>query len=144
MLVAGTIAANLGIRNQSADLPASLIADYLVDKNLLLVLDNCEHLLGSVAALAETLLRVCPKLKIVATSREQLGVAGETVVRVPPMTIPDEPSNLRRMPRSESVTLFAERAAASVPGFKLNDQNQATWRRSVDGWMDFRWRSNWQ
>lgn len=126
MLVAGAVSASLGILDQTANPPLSLIADYLHDKDLLLVLDNCEHLLDAVAALAEALLRTCPKLKILATSREQLGVAGESIVRVPPMDIPDtnESNSSRRLTRCESVTLFTERAAEAVPGFELDDDNQ--------------------
>ena len=128
MLVAGAVAANLGILNQSADLSLSVLADYLHDKDLLLVLDNCEHLLGTVAVLAETLLLTCQKLKILATSREQLGIAGETVVRVHPMIIPDTDltASSRSLNRNESVTLFAERASDAVPGFELNDDNRST------------------
>lgn len=126
LLVAGTVAASLGILNQSADLPSSL-AEYLVDKSVLLVLDNCEHLVDSIAALTESLLRACPKLKILATSREQLRIAGEAVVRVPPLVVPeaDRPAS-RRMSRYESVILFAERAAAAVPGFELTEDNENT------------------
>ncbi|MFB7860317.1 protein kinase domain-containing protein [Rhodococcus qingshengii] len=125
-LVVGTVAASLGILNQSAELSFSDIANYLLDKNTLLVFDNCEHLLGTVSALAETLLRVCPRLKILATSREPLGVAGESVVRVAPMSIPDPTAapTSRRLPRYESITLFVDRAAAALPGFKLDDDNE--------------------
>ena len=128
MLVPATVAANLGIRNQTAELALSLIADYLREKHLLLVLDNCEHLLSTVAAFTQALLLICRKLKILATSREQLGIAGESVVHVPPMMLPapDPASSLRKVSRCESVILFVERATAALPEFELNEGNRST------------------
>ncbi|MFE7423678.1 protein kinase [Rhodococcus sp. NPDC057529] len=124
-LVDGTVAAELGIRNQSAAPPLHQIVGHLLNKDLLLVLDNCEHLVNAVATLAEALLRRCPGLKILATSREPLGCAGEQILRVPPMTVPDSDrhSSLRVLPSYESVTLFVERASAAVPGFELSEDN---------------------
>jgi non-specific serine/threonine protein kinase len=90
-----------------------------------LVLDNCEHLIESCAALAEVLLRSCPELRILATSREALGIVGEIAWPVPPLSLPD----LRRLPdkeslsRYESACLFVERAAAVKPAFALTGQN---------------------
>ena len=114
---------------------------------LLLVLDNCEHVVDAVAELAETLLRACPGLRILATSREPLGIGGEAVLRVPPLSVPDpdrEPS-LRGLPGYDAVTLFAERAAAAVPGFELTEDNTAApWPGSATGSTGCRCRSSWR
>ena len=97
-------------------------------RELLLVLDNCEQVVDAVAELAETLLRACPGLRILATSREPLGIGGEAVLRVPPLTVPDpdRQSSLRGLPSYDAVTLFADRAAAAVPGFELTEDNKTT------------------
>ena len=76
----------------------------------LLILDNCEHLIAACATLAESLLRACPALHILATSREPLRVPGETIWRVPPLTVPDAASTATALAESEAVQLFIERA----------------------------------
>ncbi|MDJ0414309.1 protein kinase domain-containing protein [Rhodococcus opacus] len=126
-LVASAVATALGLRDQSATPPLVLLTNYLVHKQLLLVLDNCEHLIRSVSTLADTVLQTCAEVRILATSREPLAITGETVMRVPPMTVPDPSrgSALRGLPSYESVTLFVDRAAAAVPGFELTEDNQA-------------------
>ncbi|MFC9787977.1 ATP-binding protein [Rhodococcus sp. NPDC127528] len=125
-LLAETVVSALGLREQSAHPPRALLEDYLVSRHLLLVLDNCEHLIGAVAALTEGLLKACPKLTILATSREPLGIGGEATLRVPPLGVPDpdRPSSLEALPRYDAVSLFAERAGAVVPGFGLTADNQ--------------------
>ncbi|WP_420879497.1 ATP-binding protein [Rhodococcus sp. (in: high G+C Gram-positive bacteria)] len=125
-LVAESVAAALGLREQSAIPTTQLLTDYLTSRNLLLVLDNCEHLIDDVAKLAETLLRASPELRILATSREPLAIGGEMVFRVPPMTVPvpDESTPLRTLAHYEAVNLFAERAAAAVPGFEITEENR--------------------
>ncbi|MDH6292424.1 protein kinase domain-containing protein [Rhodococcus opacus] len=127
MLVIGTVSTTLGIRRQTADPPLEVLTNYLATKQLLLVLDNCEHLVESVAVLAETLLQWCPDLKLLATSREPLGTHGEVVMRVPPLTMPSEarPSSIHGLPTYESVSLFVERATSAVPDFQLIEQNEA-------------------
>lgn len=126
-LVVDTIAAALGLRDMLGTAPSSLLAESLNTRSLLLVLDNCEHLVDSVAELAESLLRTCPDLRILATSREPLAVGGEAVLRVPSLTVPDgrHTPELAGMPRYEAITLFAERGAAAVPGFALTEDNRA-------------------
>jgi predicted ATPase/DNA-binding CsgD family transcriptional regulator len=106
---------------------ADTLAEYLREKELLLVLDNCEHLIDACAALAESLLRSCPGLKIVATSREALGVAGEVSWPVPPLSLPDPDSSqpAEALGRHEAVRLFVERARAAVPSFRLTEENAA-------------------
>ncbi|MFC9788084.1 ATP-binding protein [Rhodococcus sp. NPDC127528] len=127
-LVPDIVAAALGLRDQVAHSPMQTLLDFVDDRQLLLVLDNCEHLVDAVAKLAESLLRACPQLRILATSRESLAIGGESTFRVPPMSAPeaDLPAAGRGVAQYESVTLFVERATAAVPGFALTDDNRET------------------
>jgi non-specific serine/threonine protein kinase len=124
-LVPQAVAATLGVREQPGRTWTETLSDYLGSKKLLLVLDNCEHLIEACAELAEALLRFCPELRVLATSREALGITGEVAWPVPSLSLPD----LRRMPdieslpRYESARLFVERAAAVKPTFALTEQN---------------------
>ena len=113
-LLADVVAASLGVRDESGRPLQDVLVDFLCSRKLLVVLDNCEQVVEETAKLAETLLRACPELKILATSREAVGIGGEAVLRLTPLTIPDADS------------LFAERAAAALPGFALTDENKAT------------------
>jgi predicted ATPase len=119
------VAAALDVRAlPGRDLDAA-VAEFLAGRSLLLVLDNCEHLLGAAAAVADVLLRSAPDVSIVATSREPLRVQGETVFRVPSLALPDpetfvEPDELLGY---ESIRLFVERARAAAPGFTLEERN---------------------
>ena len=101
------------MRDESARPLQDVLVEFLCSRKLLVVLDNCEQVVEETAKLAETLLRVCPELRILATSREALGIGGEAVLRLTPLTGPDADS------------LFAERAAAALPGFALTDENKA-------------------
>ncbi|WP_433622167.1 protein kinase domain-containing protein [Nocardia sp. CA-120079] len=124
--VAGVVAATLGFHDAAARLLPEALAQILAAQETLLVLDNCEQVVGSVAELTEMLLRACPKLRILATSREPLNIAGEAVLRLMPLPIPDpvrEPA-LAAMPRFDAVMLFTDRAAAAARGFQLDDQNK--------------------
>ncbi|AII08283.1 protein kinase domain-containing protein [Rhodococcus opacus] len=124
-LLAEVVATSLRLRDQSTRAVQDVLAEYLAERRLLLVLDNCEHLIEAVASLATTLLRTCPELRILTTSREQLSIAGEAAMRVPPMTVPDpDRPSLRGLPQYDAVTLFVERAVAAVPEFELNEDNQ--------------------
>ena len=127
-LVAKAVASALDVPEQPGrPLDESLVRS-LPTKHLLLVLDNCEHLLSACRDLADTLLCACPHLRILGTSREALGVDGEVTYRVPSLRLPD----LRRLPplatlaEYEAIRLFAERAALSQPGFALTASNAAT------------------
>jgi predicted ATPase/DNA-binding CsgD family transcriptional regulator len=111
-LVAVTVADVLGVRQE----PSRPVLDTLVEaiggRSLLVLLDNCEHLIGACAKLADALLRGCPNLALLATSREPLGIGGEYVYRVPSLGLPgdgDQPAAIRA---SEAVRLLADRAAA--------------------------------
>jgi predicted ATPase len=124
-LVPHAVAAALRVPEQAGRSISDTLAEVLRPKTLLLVLDNCEHLLAACASLAYALLRGCPKLRVLATSREPLGVAGETIWRVPSLSVPD-PTNLpsyHRITHYEAVRLFAERAAAVRPGFRIAEAN---------------------
>src|SRR5215218_588340 len=126
-LVAQAVASTLGVREQPGRSPTETLSEYLGSEKVLLVLDNCEHLIEACAELAQTLLRSCPELRVLATSREALGIAGEISWSVPSLTLPD----LRRLldveslSHYESARLFVERAAAVKPTFTLTEQNAA-------------------
>jgi len=125
-LVSNTAMAALDLRDQAATEPLNLLLSYLQDKELLLVVDNCEHLLGTVAQVVTDVLRAAPGVRVIATSREPLSAAGEHVVPVPPLELPSaraaEP--LTRQRQNEAVALFTERAAAAG-SFELTAANQA-------------------
>ncbi len=101
------------------------LAEFLHGKQLLLVLDNCEHLLEGAAALAGALARSCERLVILATSREGLGIEGEHLLPVPPLGVPEAGAGLAAITQAEAVRLFADRAAAVKPGFQVTGQNAA-------------------
>ncbi|MEV4239136.1 protein kinase [Nocardia sp. NPDC049737] len=123
-LLVDVVAATLGMRDAAAS--SSILARFLSSRETLLVLDNCEQVVAAVAKLVETLLRTCPGVRVLCTSREPLDIAGEAVLRVSPLTVPDpdrEPT-LGGLPGFDAVTLFADRAAAAVPGFELDEDNK--------------------
>ncbi len=124
-LVPQTVASVLKVHEQPGQEFLTTLSNDLRPKHLLLVLDNCEHLVTGCAQLADTLLRTCPGLRILATSREPLSIAGETTWRVPSLSLPDpqRPPSLERLRVYEAVSLFAERAVAVAPTFVITDQN---------------------
>jgi predicted ATPase/DNA-binding CsgD family transcriptional regulator len=137
-LLVPEVARSLGLADKSARWAVASLSDRLASRRVLLVLDQCEHLADACAVMADALLRACPGLRIVATSRHVLGVAGEVTVAVPPMTVPaDCPSAVpEELLRYEAVRLFADRAAAVLPGFAVNAENGATVAavcRALDG-----------
>jgi predicted ATPase/DNA-binding CsgD family transcriptional regulator len=126
-LVAETVASALGLQDTSTRWLVSTLADFLATRRLLLILDNCEHLLDACAVLADSLLHTCPDLKILATGREALGIGGETVLQVPPLPVPEQdpvppPEALLRY---DAVCLFVERARAAWPQFEITPSNAA-------------------
>jgi predicted ATPase len=126
-MLVDVVTAILGVRDQSARPPDEVLIEFLCTRQLLLVLDNCEQVVDAAAKLAETLLRACPQVRILATSREALGIAGEAVEPLSPLPCPDTYSEATGLgPGDDSVALFAERAAAAVPGFVLTTENMAT------------------
>ena len=126
-LVLQAVAAVFGVREQPGMPLDSLVLNYLRDKDLLLILDNCEHLVETCAQLADQYLHHCPNLKILASSREALGINGETVYRVPSLVVPaqskDSPEALMGY---ESIQLFVDRASAASPAFNLTEKNAAS------------------
>jgi predicted ATPase len=156
-LLTHTIAEALGMADQSLRPQVDVLADHLADRDLLLVLDTCEHLAAACAELATTLLRAAPRLRILATSRRPLGTPGEHTLIVPPLPLtsaarypaepaPTEPTldHLDPAPHEspnhidpdDSMMLFAERAAAVDPNFTLTPQNRpavARLCRGLDG-----------
>ncbi|WP_228003130.1 protein kinase domain-containing protein [Nocardia australiensis] len=127
-LLVGVVAASLGLRDDSARPLGEVVLEFLSTRESLLVLDNCEQVVAVVAGLVETWLQAGPHLRILVTSREPLDIAGEAVLRVSPLTVPDPDSelSLRGLPRYDAVTLFADRATAVVPGFEPTEDNKAT------------------
>ena len=127
-LLVDVVASGLGLRDESARPLPELLVDFLGARRILLVLDNCEQLIDDVASLVEELLRDCPHLRVLATSRERLGVYSEVVVPLAPLACPDadDPPTLDSLARFDAVALFSERAAAAVGGFRLSEQNRAT------------------
>ncbi|MGY6652798.1 BTAD domain-containing putative transcriptional regulator [Amycolatopsis sp. TRM77291] len=136
-LVAVVVAAVLDLREDatSAGTLTQSLADALRDKEILLVLDNCEQVVEPVAALVEKLLATAPRLRMLATSQEPLGLPGENVWAVPPLELPDLP-DFAAVRESSAVRLFAARAAAAAPGFALDAENAAVVARicrTLDG-----------
>jgi predicted ATPase/DNA-binding CsgD family transcriptional regulator len=126
-LVANAAVAALDLRDQAATEPMQILVSYLQDKELLLVLDNCEHLVEAAAQLVAEVLRAAPAVRVITTSREPLQVLGEQVVPVPPLELPpgDGTVALGQLRQNEAVRLFTERAAAASGTFELTDSNQA-------------------
>jgi predicted ATPase/DNA-binding CsgD family transcriptional regulator len=124
-LVPQAVASVLGVRETPKTPLVDALVAHLETRSVLLVLDNCEHLVGACAVLAETLLRRCPDLSILATSREALGILGETLFAVPPLSLPDphQLQDVTGLPRYEASRLFVERARTVRPGFSLEEDN---------------------
>ena len=124
-LLPAAAAAALGAAIPAGSDPASALLEWAAGRELLLLLDNCEHLLEDCASLAESLLRRCPRVRILATSREPLQIAGERRCRVPSLSLPDDPGDWRLLAESESGRLFQERARAASEGFAITPENAA-------------------
>jgi predicted ATPase len=122
--VPGSVARALGIRERHDRTPEQVVRETLHPLDLLLVLDNCEHLLDACAGLVESLLSGCPKLTVLATSRQPLGILGETTWRVVPLSLPDDAGwEFGKQPPPDAVRLFVERAIAAVHTFRLTAGN---------------------
>ena len=121
--LAQVVAATLGVLARPAVTLADSVIDALRTRELVLVLDNCEHLVDSVGRLAEGLLRDCPGVRVLATSREALGVAGEQVWPLTSLDLPPRAPTFDAVAASEAVQLFVERARAVQPGFVLDESN---------------------
>ena len=124
--VVSTIASTFNLREVHGMSLMDIIIDYLRGKQLLLILDNCEHLVEACAQISDQLLHNCPNLKIVASSREALGISGETVYRVPSLSLPEEvqgPQDFGNLLNYEATRLFTERAIRANPQFTLTKDN---------------------
>ncbi len=136
-LIPQAIAAPLGVREQPGRPLMDTVVDSVRAKHILLILDNCEHLIDAAARIANSLLRAAPNITVLATSREALGIDGETSYRVPSLSLPDVRSrSVEDALRCESVRLFVARASAVQPRFQLMAQNAsavAQIARRLDG-----------
>jgi predicted ATPase len=124
-MVGNAVMASLDLRDQAATEPLPLLLSYVRDKELLLVVDNCEHLLGAATQLVAEVLRAAPAVRVIASSREPLSAPGEHVVPVPPLDLPAGDETLDHLRQNEAVMLFTERAAAASGSFELTASNQA-------------------
>lgn len=127
-LLTQTIASTLGLHDRTTRWPIPALTEYLSDKQLLLVLDNCEHLRDACAVLADAVLRAAPNLRILTTSRQALGLTGEHLYQVPTMSMPepDQLPPLEAMSQYEAVSLFVDRAVAVQPKFEVTEANLET------------------
>lgn len=135
-LLTSAVAGALGIDDRSTRPIREILAEFLAQRKLLLVLDNCEQIVDAVAQFAEFLLRGCPDVQILATSREALGVGGEVILLVLPLPVPDSDHLPRVAPSNDAVQLFVDRGSRVVPGFELTDKNKvavASICRQLDG-----------
>jgi predicted ATPase/DNA-binding winged helix-turn-helix (wHTH) protein len=119
-----TVTGALGLHEESGRQPLAVLLDHARERTLLLVLDNCEHLVDACAALARALLQTCPNVSVLATSRQALGLAGEVVRHVQPLPVPSAtgPLDAGRALACESVALFVDRARLTRPDFGLSDR----------------------
>ena len=127
-LLASTVAQALGIKEQAGQPMQQTLSDSLKSKSLLLLLDNCEHLLSACAQLTASLLRSCPQVKVLATSREALGIGGEQSYRVPSLTSPDlkQKATPESLSQYEAVQLFIDRACFHRLDFAVTNANASS------------------
>jgi predicted ATPase/class 3 adenylate cyclase len=124
-LIPPTILSVMGINQQPGKAPLDVLKDYLHDKQVLLMLDNCEHLIEACAQVVNALLRAAPQIKVLASSREALGVKGEVAYHVPSLSLPD-PKHLpviEQLSQYEAVRLFIDRVLLVAPHFDVNKEN---------------------
>ena len=123
-LVAEAVSAAVGLHSDSSRSSLNSLAEFVSGKQILLLLDNCEHLVDSCAVLAESLLRAAPDLRILTTSRQPLKIAGEQVITVAPLAIPDEDDFfVEALPKYDAVALFLDRARIVRTDFTLDEHN---------------------
>jgi predicted ATPase len=140
--VPNAIAEVLHLHEQSGNTLSDTLKTYLRGKQMLLVLDNFEHLMDGAPYVSE-LLNAAPDLQIMVTSREVLHLYGEQEYPVPPMTLPESDSNLADITRSEAVALFVQGAQAVNPNFEISEDLAPPLSTSANAWTGFRWLSNW-
>jgi predicted ATPase/DNA-binding SARP family transcriptional activator len=125
-LVSQSVATALNVPETRGRALSETLTEYLRNKQLLLVLDNCEHLLAACAELVQSLLENCPSVRVLATSREPLNVPAESVWLVPSLSLPEIDSSVPRVMQSEAAQLFVARASEALPDFKIDASNAAT------------------
>ena len=125
-LLPHSVAFAMGLADRAGHPITKTLTDYVRPRQLLLILDNCEHLVDATARLADSLLRAAPELHLLATSREALQIDGETAWRVPSLAVPEPGSVSEGLSDYGSVALFAERAQAAVASFHLSPQTAPT------------------
>jgi predicted ATPase len=137
-LVGQSVSAALGVQEHATGWSLAALSNMLAERRLLLVLDNCEHVVDACAILVDTLLKACPDLRILTTSRQPLHITGEYCLEVEPLATPapDPAASLESVAHNDAVALFVERAAAVQPGFRLDEANApavASICRRLDG-----------
>lgn len=135
-LVVEAVAASMGLRPDADSTLTQRLTHYLSARSTLIVLDNCEHLLGACADLADALVRFCPGVRLLVTSREPLRVPGERVRQLPSLSLPAHDADFDAIAAAASVRLMADRTAAVVPSFELTRANAldvSTICRRLDG-----------
>lgn len=125
LLVPRTTAIAIGLRDEPQRPMIDMLCDYLRDKNMLIILDNCEHLIDACGSMADRLLRVAANVRILASSREALGISGEVNYRAPSLELPDVEHlpPVESLSQYEAITLFVERARSAVPNFVMTSEN---------------------
>jgi len=131
------VAAALGITDHGGPTLTATVTSALADHDMLILLDNCEHVIDAAAKFCDEVIRHCPRVRFLATSREPLGIDGERIYRVPSLSLPDSDADTAEgLAHSDAVRLFAERARALQPEFRLDEQSAplaATICRRLDG-----------
>ena len=125
LLVPRTTAISIGLRDEPQRPVIDMLCDYLRDKRMLIILDNCEHLIEACASITDKLVHTAPNVHILATSREALGIPGEVNYRLPSLGVPDAEHLLpvESLSQCEAVTLFIERAKSAIPNFIVTNEN---------------------
>ena len=135
--IPGAVAAALGLPDRGGTAGPSAVIKALADQDALVLIDNCEHVIDEAAKFCDEVIRHCPRIRFLATSREPLGIDGERVYRVPSLSLPDaDAETAEDLAHSDAVTLFAERARATLPDFVLDEHSAphaATICRRLDG-----------
>ena len=147
-LVVGAIARVVGAPIAQAESPLDALGRFLSGKRLLLVLDNCEHLLSECDRVVGSLLARCPAITVLTTSREPLAIAGEVVLRVPPLSLPvlpgqKHPLDVEQLLDYDAVHLFVERACAAEPSFRLSHVTAKSVVEICQRLDGIRWHWNW-
>lgn len=125
LLVPRTTAITIGLRDEPQRPVIDMLCDYLSKKKMLILLDNCEHLVDACAQMADRILHAASDVRILASSREALGIAGEVTYRVPSLGLPDVDHlpSMEALSQYEAVTLFIDRATSAIPSFAVTNEN---------------------